>query len=104
MHWWWARSDWKLAHVDSGPRPSGVFTADISWPTFDGNSVNAKEVSRLSRVLLDRVGSEAYYRIITKQYLKTFGITILKGALDQADDRSQAQVAIVNQSFVAENL
>jgi len=46
------KSYWKLAHVDAGLNSSGVFTADISWAAMDGMSVNAKEVSRLSRGLL----------------------------------------------------
>jgi predicted permease len=136
------KSYWKLAHVDSGLRSSGVFTADLSWPTIDGSSINGAEVSRLSKGLLERVARlpgvqaaaltstlavrekgangdfeiegtplptdphqnpDAYYRLITSQYFRTFGIPILKGrAFDESDDRSQEQVAIVNQAFVRE--
>jgi putative ABC transport system permease protein len=134
------KSYWKLAHVDSGLKSSGVFTADLSWPTADGNSVNGKEVARLSRELLDRVsrlpgvetaalvhplpvrsgGSDgdfeiegrslpadphhnpnAFYRVASTQYFKAFGLPILQGrSFNAQDDRSQQQVAIVNQSFV----
>jgi putative ABC transport system permease protein len=47
----------------------------------------------------------AFYRLATSQYFKTFGMPILKGRpFDKADDRSREQVAIVNQSFAAEFL
>ncbi len=134
------KSYWRLAHVNSGLRSSGLFIADLSWPTADGNSVNAKEVSRLSQALLEKVtklpgvqsaaliqplpvrraGSDgwfeiegrplpadphqnpdAYYRLATSGYFKTFGLPILRGrSFDEADDRSVNQVAVVNQSFV----
>ena len=136
------KSYWKLAHVDSGLRSSGVFTADLSWPTTDGNSVNSAEVSRISKGLIEQVSAlpgvqsaalvqplpvrasgpdgdfeiegiplpadphqnpNAFYRLATIQYFKTFGIPVLKGrAFDAGDERSQEQVAIVNQSFAAE--
>ncbi len=136
------KSYWKLGHVDSGLKSSGVYTADLSWPIGAGNSINATEVSRLSRGLLEGVGRlpgvqaaaltstlpvrekgangdfeiagvplpadphqnpNAYYRLITSQYFNTFGIPIVKGRpFDESDDRSQEQVAIVNQSFVME--
>jgi putative ABC transport system permease protein len=50
------KSYWKLAHVDSGLKSSGVFTSDISWPTADASAVDAKEIARLSRGLLEQVG------------------------------------------------
>ncbi len=50
------KSYWALAHVDPGLKSSGVFTADLSWPTADGNSVNAAQVARYARELLERVG------------------------------------------------
>jgi putative ABC transport system permease protein len=136
------KSYWKLAHVDTGLRSSGVFTTDLSWPTVDGTSVNSAEVLRISRRLLEQVSMlpgveaaalidtlpvrdhaadgnfeiegrplpadphqnpDAYYRLATSQYFRAFGIPILKGrAFDEADDRSQEQVAVVNQSFVRE--
>ncbi len=135
------KSYWKLAHVDPGLRSSGVFTADLSWPTSDGNSADSAEVLRISRGLLDQVSAlpgvqaaglidvlpvrqggsnggfeiegiplpadphqdpDAYYRLATSQYFKAFGIPILKGrGFTEADDRSEEQVAIVNQSFAA---
>ncbi|HEX4164745.1 MAG TPA: ABC transporter permease [Bryobacteraceae bacterium] len=49
------KSYWKLEHVDSGLDSHGVFTADLSWPTADGNSVDAEQVGRLARALLARV-------------------------------------------------
>jgi predicted permease len=124
------KSYWKLAHVDSGLRSSGVFTTDLILPArLSGRLL--KEVSALPGVqaaaLIDvlpvREGGadgdfeiegrplpadphqdpNAYYRLATSQYFKTFGIPILKGrAFDETDDRSQEQVAVVNQSFVAE--
>jgi len=136
------KSYWKLAHVDSGLRSSGVFTTDLSWPSGAGNSIDAAEVSRLSRGLLEGVSRlpgvqaaaltstlpvresgadgdfeiegrplpadphqnpDAYYRLSSIRYFKAFGIPILQGrAFDETDDRSQEQVAIVNQSFVME--
>ncbi len=135
------KSYWKLAHVDTGLRSSGVFTADISWPTADANAVDAKKISRLSKALIERVGRlpgvqatalvfplpvrkagsmgdfeiegrplpadphqypNAFYRRATGQYFKAFGIPILKGrSFGDADDRSEEQVVIVNQSFAA---
>jgi predicted permease len=50
------KSYWKLAHVDSGLRSSGVFTADISWPAENATAVDAKKISRLSKALLESVG------------------------------------------------
>jgi putative ABC transport system permease protein len=136
------KSYWKLAHVNTGLRSSGVFTADLSWPTADGNSANSAAVLRISNGLLEQVSAlggvqaaalvqplpvrasgpdgdfeiegvplpadphqnpNAFYRLATIEYFKTFGIPILKGRpFDAADDRSQEQVAIVNQSFAAE--
>lgn len=135
------KSYWKLAHVDSGLRSSGVFTADLSWPTADANAADAKQIARLSRGLLEQVGRlpgvqtaalvfplpvrkagsmgdfeiegrplpadphqhpNAFYRRATGQYFKAFGIPMLKGrSFDDADDRSEEQVAIVNQRFAA---
>src|ERR1700733_7021700 len=51
------KSYWKLAHVDSGLRSSGVFIADLSWPAINGMSIDSKEVLRLSNGLLAGVGS-----------------------------------------------
>ena len=45
----------KLAHVPSGLRSEGVYTADLSWPTADGNSANGKVITKLSGDLLERV-------------------------------------------------
>ena len=135
------KSYWKLAHVDSGLRSSGVFTADLSWPTADANAADAKQIARLSRGLLEQVGRlpgvqtaalvfplpvrkagsmgdfeiegrplpadphqhpNAFYRRATGQYFKAFRIPMLKGrSFDDADDRSEEQVAIVNQRFAA---
>ena len=50
------KSYWKLAHVDAGLQSHGVFTADLTWPTADGNGVDAVKVGRLCRTLLERVG------------------------------------------------
>jgi predicted permease len=124
------KSYWKLAHVDSGLRSSGVFTTDLILPArLSGRLL--REVSALPGVqaaaLIDvlpvREGGadgdfeiegrplsadphqdpNAYYRLATSQYFKTFGIPMLKGrAFDETDDRSQEQVAIVNQSFAGE--
>jgi putative ABC transport system permease protein len=136
------KSYWKLAHVETGLKSSGVFIADLSWPAVNGMAVNSEAISRLSGGLLQGLGGlpavqaaalvqplplagdgpngdfemegralpadphqnpNAYYRLITSQYFKTFGIAILRGrAFEEADDRSQAQVAIVNQSFETE--
>ncbi len=136
------KSYWKLAHVDSGLKSSGVFIADLSWPALNGMAVNSEEISRLSKGLLQGLSSlpgvqaaalvqplplsgngpngdfemegrplpadphqnpNAYYRLITSHYFQAFGIPILKGrAFDEADDRSEEQTAIVNQSFVRE--
>ena len=47
---------------------------------------------------------DADYRLITSDYLKLFGLPILRGrAFTAADSRSSQQVAIVNQSFVKQN-
>jgi putative ABC transport system permease protein len=124
------KSYWKLTHVDSGLKSSGVFTTDLQLPARLSTRL-LKEVSALPGVqaaaLIDTLpvrdhgadgnfeiegtplpadphqNPDAYYRVITSQYFKTFGIPILKGrAFDETDDRSQEQVAIVNQSFVRE--
>jgi putative ABC transport system permease protein len=123
------KSYWKLAHVDSGLRSSGVFTADLSWPPRPRELL--KEVSALPGVqaaaLIDTLpvrdsapdgdfeiegtplpadphqNPNAFYRLATSQHFKAFGIPILKGrTFDEGDDRSQEQVALVNQSFVME--
>ena len=46
------KSYWKLAHVESGLKSSGVFIADLSWPALNGMAVNSEEISRLSKALL----------------------------------------------------
>ncbi len=44
---------------------------------------------------------DAFYRLAAGSYFGTFGLPLVKGrAFDERDDRSEQQVAIVNQSFV----
>lgn len=49
------KSYWKLDHVNSGLKSSGVLTADIWWATANGITVNGKEVARSSRQILDSI-------------------------------------------------
>ncbi len=49
------KSYWKLAHVNSGLKASGVYTADVTWPAANGNPKSAEVVTTLSRELLERV-------------------------------------------------
>jgi putative ABC transport system permease protein len=51
------KSYWKLAHVDSGLRSSGIFIADLSWSAATGNSIDGAAVFRLSRGLLKEVSA-----------------------------------------------
>jgi putative ABC transport system permease protein len=124
------KSYWKLTHVDSGLRSSGVFTTDLLLPARlstrllkEVSALPGVQAAALTDVLPVREGgadgdfeiegtplpadphqdSNAYYRLATSQYFRTFGIPILKGrAFDETDDRSPEQVATVNQTFAAE--
>jgi putative ABC transport system permease protein len=49
------KSYWKLDHINSGLKSSGVITADIWWATANGITVNGKEVARSSRQILDSI-------------------------------------------------
>lgn len=49
------KSYWKLSHVDTGLKSSGVITADLTWPTSDGNTVNGDKVKRRSYELLEGI-------------------------------------------------
>ena len=124
------KSYWKLTHVDSGLRSSGVFTTDLLLPARlstrllkEVSALPGVQAAALTDVLPVREGgadgdfeiegtplpadphqdSNAYYRLATSQYFRTFGIPIMKGrAIDETDDRSPEQVATVNQTFAAE--
>lgn len=136
------KSYWKLAHVDYGLRPAGVFTTTISWATADGDSVNGEQVKASATRLLNEIGRmpgvqsaalinplpvlnsgsngnfeiagrprpadphespDAFYRVASRDYFKTFGLPVLQGrAFTERDDRSPEQVAIVNEAFVRE--
>jgi predicted permease len=49
------RSLWNLDHVDSGLHSSGVFTTELTWPTADGNTVDAHVVAHSSTEMLERI-------------------------------------------------
>jgi predicted permease len=50
------KSYWKLAHIETGISPSGVYVTDVSWPASpDGNSVDGAFVRKVGSLILQQI-------------------------------------------------